>query len=85
MSQSPLIPEGFNPETEVFALALLLSMQQLEVILHLHRSRIYGLIRTGDFPRPKKIGRTARWVRSEVDQWVAQLAAQQPEQTGGEA
>jgi prophage regulatory protein len=85
MSKSLLITDGPDADRLALAIALLVSMPQLELMLGLHRTRIYGLIRQGQFPRPIKLGRTARWMRSEVDQWLAKLAAHQVEQTGGES
>jgi predicted DNA-binding transcriptional regulator AlpA len=44
--------------------------------VRLGHSKIYELIKTGDFPKPIKIGRVARWVPRRVDQWVEdQIAA----------
>jgi prophage regulatory protein len=37
---------------------------------------IHRKVRTGDFPKPVHIGRSARWVGSEVDAWItAHIAA----------
>jgi prophage regulatory protein len=39
----------------------------------LGRSAIYALISTGDFPKPVKLGPTARavaWVDTEIDEWI---------------
>lgn len=36
----------------------------------------YKLIQEGEFPKPIKLGRSSRWLKSEVDQWLqARLAA----------
>jgi predicted DNA-binding transcriptional regulator AlpA len=32
----------------------------------------YKLISEGDFPRPIKMGRASRWLRSEVEKWMQQ-------------
>lgn len=29
----------------------------------------YKLIKDGDFPKPIKLGRSSRWLRSEVETW----------------
>ncbi|EAA5919580.1 AlpA family phage regulatory protein [Salmonella enterica subsp. enterica serovar Teko] len=29
----------------------------------------YKLIKDGEFPKPIKLGRTSRWLRSEVENW----------------
>lgn len=31
----------------------------------------YKLIQHGEFPKPIKLGRSSRWLRSEVEFWVA--------------
>jgi len=42
------------------------------------RSRIYALIQQGEFPAPVKIGKSSRWVKAEVDEWLSkQIAARQ--------
>ena len=38
-------------------------------------SRLYELIAEGQFPPPVKIGRSSRWVSTEVDAWVAEQIA----------
>lgn len=30
----------------------------------------YKLIQDGDFPKPIKLGRSSRWMQSEVEHWV---------------
>lgn len=30
----------------------------------------YKLIQEGEFPKPIKLGRSSRWLRSEVEQWL---------------
>lgn len=30
----------------------------------------YKLIQTDSFPKPIKLGRSSRWLKSEVEQWV---------------
>ncbi|MGR7432287.1 helix-turn-helix transcriptional regulator [Klebsiella aerogenes] len=32
----------------------------------------YKLINEGQFPRPIKLGRSSRWMQSEVESWVKQ-------------
>ena len=36
----------------------------------LSRSKVYNLISEGSFPAPQKIGRSALWLESEVQQWI---------------
>ncbi|MGX8949559.1 helix-turn-helix transcriptional regulator [Providencia stuartii] len=40
----------------------------------------YKLIQDGEFPKPIKLGRSSRWLRSEVEQW---LQARIDESRGG--
>ena len=30
----------------------------------------YKLIKDGDFPKPVKLGRSSRWLKSEVENWL---------------
>lgn len=32
----------------------------------------YKLIKDGDFPKPIKLGRSSRWMQSEIEAWVQQ-------------
>ena len=36
----------------------------------------YKLIKDGDFPKPIKLGRSSRWMQSEVEAWLQQRIAQ---------
>lgn len=62
-------------QVPVPAEAALLSMAQLEVMLSMHRTRVFQFVREGLFPAPVKLGRTARWPRNVVEQWLEDLAA----------
>jgi prophage regulatory protein len=41
----------------------------------LSKTALYDLIRAGYFPAPVKIGRSARWLSSDVDAFVLRVAA----------
>jgi len=41
---------------------------------------LHRKVRTGDFPAPVHIGRSSRWVGSEVDAWVASRIAERDAQ-----
>lgn len=60
-----------------------LSMPQLETLIGLHRTRVYAWIRQGLFPLPIKLGKTARWPRAEIEQWLADVAASRTLTEGG--
>jgi predicted DNA-binding transcriptional regulator AlpA len=55
-----------NPETPIRLIALNEVMQ----IVGLGRTRIYGMIASGDFPPPIKIGKSSRWRSDFVRDWI---------------
>lgn len=61
----------------------LLAFNPLSTYVSMGRSRIYALIDEGDFPPPIKIGRSSRWLKSEIDSWITEQAvARQSIQAG---
>lgn len=36
----------------------------------------YKLIQDGEFPKPIKLGRSSRWLKSDVENWVQQRITQ---------
>lgn len=59
----------------------LLAFNPLSTYVSMGRSRIYALIDEGDFPPPIKIGRSSRWLKTEIDSWITtQAAARQTSQ-----
>ncbi|WP_119312431.1 helix-turn-helix transcriptional regulator [Morganella morganii] len=36
----------------------------------------YKLIQDGQFPKPVKFGRSSRWLKSEVEQWLQERIAE---------
>jgi len=36
----------------------------------------YKLIQDGEFPKPIKLGRSSRWLKSEIESWVQQRITQ---------
>ncbi len=58
--------------------ASLYTIRTVQAITALGRTKIYDLIRKGEFPAPIKLGaRTARWHSSLIDAWLkAQIDAQ---------
>lgn len=51
-------------------LKALLTIQELEEMGIAKRSKIYCLMKKGDFPKPLKYGRTNRWAREDVQAWL---------------
>jgi len=43
------------------------------------RSQAYGLMRKGKFPKPIKIGKSSRWVKAQIDTWIAEQVSAQLE------
>lgn len=67
-SKSQSSPPPFAPALLAFA--------SLEHYIGLGRSRIYPLIKAGKFPPPIKIGKSSRWLKTEIDAWIAAQSAQ---------
>jgi prophage regulatory protein len=57
--------------------ASLYTIRTVQAITALGRTKIYDLIRKGDFPAPIKLGaRTSRWPAAVIEAWVkAQIDA----------
>ncbi len=57
-----------------------MSSPNLCAYMDTNRTALYRLIKKAGFPKPLKLGvdlRAARWLKSEVDQWIAaQIEAQ---------
>lgn len=49
----------------------LIKLRQVMAKTTLSKSTIYRLIKSSDFPQPKKLSvRAVAWVESEVDEWI---------------
>lgn len=44
--------------------------------LAISRSAIYAWVKEGRFPAPAKLGKTSRWLTSEVDAWISDRCAE---------
>lgn len=63
--------------------AALFNFETLSSYVTMGRSRIYALIHDSGFPPPIKIGKSSRWLKSEIDSWITeQAAARQAIQAG---
>jgi predicted DNA-binding transcriptional regulator AlpA len=63
--------------------ALLWSLPTLCQRIGLSRSNIYQQIQAGKFPEPLKLGRSSRWLASEIHAWVhTQACARSPKRAG---
>ena len=54
---------------------VLLNFNTVSRKVGLSRKTIYGRIRSGSFPIQVKIGRASRWLKHEIDDWIAGVAA----------
>ncbi|MDU2638491.1 MAG: AlpA family transcriptional regulator [Klebsiella pneumoniae] len=48
----------------------LVDMRFLTKLTGLTDKWFYKLIKDGDFPKPVKLGRSSRWLKSEVKNWL---------------
>lgn len=59
------------------AAAALLRLAMVLIMTGQGRSAVYAGIKNGTFPRPVKLGtRSVAWVKSEIDQWIAERVAE---------
>lgn len=68
--------ERNNPATE--QLEELLPISRVMAITGCSRTRIYGLIKAGEFPAPLKMWGRSIWVLSEVQAWVREQIRDRP-------
>ena len=54
----------------------LLTLRDVEHFTGFRKSSLYSLIADKRFPPPIKIGRSSRWLSSEVQDWIYKLAKQ---------
>ena len=50
----------------------LIRLPQVKTMVGLGTTAVYDKINKGEFPRPIKLGRSSRWVESEVQAWIFQ-------------
>lgn len=52
---------------------VLLRRKQVEAMTTLSRSRIYVLMKIGEFPAPVRLGsQSVAWLRSDIEAWINQ-------------
>lgn len=54
----------------------LVDMRFLTKLTGLTDKWFYKLIKDGDFPKPVKLGRSSRWLKSEVENWLQECINQ---------
>jgi prophage regulatory protein len=53
----------------------LLTLPEVLARIQVCRAHWYKLVQHGAAPKPRKLGRSARWVESELDAYITTLAA----------
>lgn len=54
----------------------LIKLNQVMAKTTLSKSSIYRLIKTSDFPKPKKLSqRSVAWLASDVDEWIEERSS----------
>lgn len=76
-------PCGQHRNVTATADGLLWSLPTLKNAIGLSRSNIYLQIQAGKFPAPLKIGRSSRWLASEIHAWVNAQARARSSQIAG--
>ena len=51
----------------------LLTEKQVSAIVCFKRSKIFNMIKAGEFPAPKKFGYVNRWLNSDIEEWLEGL------------
>jgi len=51
----------------------LLTLKEVVEIVGFKKSTIYKFIKKGKFPRPLKFGKSSRWTKSEINEWINNL------------
>lgn len=63
---------GAPGETSV----VILKLPQVQAKTGLGKTRVYGLVRSGDFPKPVRLGKKAvGWVDAEIEEWILRRMA----------
>jgi len=60
-----------------------LDIKVLIVVTGLGKTTLYGLMKSNQFPRPLKIGKSSRWLSSDVNEWLRQLSSVRDANTKG--
>jgi prophage regulatory protein len=50
----------------------LLTIKEVQQSLGICRAKIYSDMQIAGFPKPIKLGKSSRWVHSEVQDWIRQ-------------
>jgi len=69
-------PTTSNNSAHVQQQTTLIRRREVERLTALSRSRIYHLMKQGDFPKPVQLGTmSVAWLETEVREWIAHRIA----------
>lgn len=54
-----------------------LTIDEAAAALRIHRTQLYKLVQTGEMPKPVKLGRSSRYLKSEIEQFMLDLRRKQ--------
>lgn len=54
-----------------------LTIDEVAEALRIHRTQLYKLVQTGELPKPVKLGRSSRYLKSEIEQFMLDLRRKQ--------
>jgi excisionase family DNA binding protein len=58
-------------ETPPAAPAVLITIEDLATILGCSTRHVHRLVNSNRIPRPIKLGALRRWIKADIDQWIA--------------
>lgn len=64
------ISSSISTETHSLLNDQFIDMKFITQLTGLTDKWFYKLIQDGEFPKPIKLGRSSRWLKSEVEQWL---------------
>jgi predicted DNA-binding transcriptional regulator AlpA len=68
------VDDGPSTAVVVNLTPLLLNVRQVcAMVGDISERKIRAMVSAGQFPKPKKFGRVARWRRSDIEAWAAAL------------
>jgi prophage regulatory protein len=77
LAQNPP-PREVRPSEASAQQAQFLRLKEVTARIGLRSTTIYHYVALGAFPRPRKFGRSSRWVTAEVNDWIAKRTAGVP-------
>lgn len=54
-----------------------LTIDEAAEALRIHRTKLYKLVQAGEMPKPVKLGRSSRYLKSEIEHFMLDLRRKQ--------